>query len=106
MEWYIISGQVAMLTDTDVPRESDFTNPGTRVWLVHVWFKNTAISYCNALAINYICFVVIQVLWRECYLCKVDMKEGSNTISATLAAMEQLVGKNETLQGKVEALQK
>ena len=48
----------------------------------------------------------MQVLWSECYLCKVDITEASNTISSTLAAMEKLVGKNENLQGKVEALQR
>ena len=49
----------------------------------------------------------MQVLWSECYLCKVDMSETTtNTISPTFAAMEKLVGKNENLQVKVEALQK
>lgn len=46
------------------------------------------------------------VLWSECYLCKVDMSETTNTISPTFAAMEKLVRKNENLQVKVEALQK
>ena len=48
----------------------------------------------------------MQVLWSECYLCKVDMSETTNTISPTFAAMEKLVRKNENLQVKVEALQK
>ena len=50
--------------------------------------------------------VLLQVLWSECYLCKVDMMVNSNTISSTLAAMEKVVGRNQNLQGKVEALQK
>ena len=50
-------------------------------------------------------YFILQVLWSECYLCKVNMMETSNTISSTLAAMEKLVGRNQNLRGKVEALQ-
>jgi len=45
-------------------------------------------------------------LWSHCYLPKVDVLEANNAISSTITAMETLMGKNENLLGKVEALQK
>jgi len=48
----------------------------------------------------------LQVLWNHCYIAKVDVVEASNAISSTISAMETLMGKNENLLGKVEALQK
>ena len=66
----------------------------------------SVISASNSCALMEDVCVLLQVLWSECYLCKVDMMVNSNTISSTLAAMEKVVGRNQNLQGKVEALQK